>query len=229
MAKRKGIMAVVGLVALGTAANACSAQTLNNQGSHEQSLDQAYAIVDFQTPRSGRQIAEALQRHLARPDVAVVARSQAVAVVPPTPGRFTLVDPAAPGGFGLEGPAIRAPAGWLHPVRTVACDGASWRADVTPSRPARIEQRYTLCLFPYRDGRRQGHRLTVYASRILRGDPAVAIAPPVDAETPAAFMHGAVQAVERATRARGVWTEHRTASQDRPFTQDDDAWSAQTH
>ena len=40
---------------------------------------------------------------------------------------------------------------------------------------------------------------------------------------------GAVQAVERATRALGVWTEHRTASQDRPFTQDDDALSAQTN
>ena len=228
MAMHKPLMAFVGLIALAAASNT-SAQTPLTARPDTQTLDEAYAIVEFQSTRSGREIGRALERHLASPDVAVVARNQPLARIPRMPGRFTLVDPAAPGGFGLEGPAIRAPAGWLHPVRTVACDGASWRADVTPRRPARIEQRYTLCLFPYRDGRDQGQRLTVYASRILRGDPAVAIAPPVDAETPAAFMRGAVQAVERATRARGVWTEHRTASQDRPFTQDDDAWSAQTH
>lgn len=192
-----------------------------------QSLDQAYAIVDFQTSRSGRDIAQTLQSHLARQDVTVAVRNQAVARIPRTPGRFTLVDPAAPGGFGLEGPTTRAPAGWLRPVRAAVCDGASWRADVAPRRPGRIEQRYTLCLFPYRDGRRQGHQLDIYAATVFHGDQG-AVAPPLDAETPETFMRGAVQAIEHLTRVRGVWIEHRKADRDRPFTQGDDALSAQT-
>lgn len=219
---RKGLTALAGLVAL-TAAQGAAAQT----PLVAQSLDQAYAIVDFQTSRSGRDIAQTLQSRLARQDVTVAVRNQAVARIPRTPGRFTLVDPAAPGGFGLEGPTTRAPAGWLRPVRAAVCDGASWRADVAPRRPGRIEQRYTLCLFPYRDGRRQGHQLDIYAATVFHGDQG-AVAPPLDAETPETFMRGAVQAIEHLTRVRGVWIEHRKADRDRPFTQGDDALSAQT-
>uniref|UniRef100_UPI002899D475 hypothetical protein n=1 Tax=Brevundimonas sp. TaxID=1871086 RepID=UPI002899D475 len=108
------------------------------------------------------------------------------------------------------------------------CDGARWRADIAPRRPGRVEQRYTLCLFPYRDGPRQGHRLDIYAATLLHGDQS-AVAPPPNGQTPAAFMRGAVQAVERLTRVQGVWVEQRLANRDRPFTQDDDALSAQTH
>lgn len=174
------------------------------------------------------------QRHKARDDqptsdLAVEAARKALADarIPRAPGRFTLVDPAAPGGFGLEGPTTRAPAGWLRPVRAAVCDGASWRADVAPRRPGRIEQRYTLCLFPYRDGRRQGHQLDIYAATVFHGGQG-AVAPPLDAETPETFMRGAVQAIEHLTRVRGVWIEHRKADRDRPFTQGDDALSAQT-
>ena len=219
---RKGLTALAGLVAL-TAAQGAAAQT----PLVAQSLDQAYAIVDFPTSRSGRDIAQALHRHLARQDVTVAVRNQAVARIPRAPGRFTLVDPAAPGGFGLEGPTTRAPAGWLRPVRAAVCDGASWRADVAPRRPGRLEQRYTLCLFPYRDGRRRGHQLDIYAATVFHGDQD-AVAPPLDAETPETFMRGAVQAIEHLTRVRGVWIEHRKADRDRPFTQGDDALSAQT-
>ncbi len=219
---RKGLTALAGLVAL-TAAQGAAAQT----PLVAQSLDQAYAIVDFQTSRSGRDIAQTLQSHLARQDVTVAVRNQAVARIPRAPGRFTLVDPAARGGFGLEGPTTRAPAGWLRPVRAAVCDGASWRADVAPRRPGRLEQRYTLCLFPYRDGRRRGHQLDIYAATVFHGDQG-AVAPPLDAETPETFMRGAVQAIEHLTRVRGVWIEHRKADRDRPFTQGDDALSAQT-
>lgn len=214
----KPLMAFVGLIALGAA----------SAGPQIQALDEAYAIVDFQGARSGREIARTLERHLASPDVAVVARNLAITQIPRTPGRFTLVDPAAPSGFGLQGPTTRAPAGWLRPVRTAVCDGASWRADIAPRRPGRVEQRYTLCLFPYRDGRRQGHHLDLYATTLLHGDQG-AVAPPATGQTPAAFMHGAVQAVERLTRVHGVWIEQRLANRDRPFTQDDDALSAQTN
>lgn len=214
----KPLMAFVGLIALGAA----------SPGPQIQALDEAYAIVDFQGARSGREIARTLERHLASPDVAVVARNQPLAQIPRTPGRFTLVDPAAPDGFGLQGPTTRAPAGWLRPVRAAVCDGASWRADIAPRRPGRVEQRYTLCLFPYRDGRRQGHHLDLYATTLLHGDQG-AVAPPPTGQTPVAFMRGAVQAVERLTRVQGVWIEQRLANRDRPFTQDDDALSAQTN
>lgn len=229
MAMRKPLTAVIGLIALG-AAGAAPAQApyAARSGSDPHSLDQAYAIIDFQTARSGRDIARTLARHLAGPDVAVAFRNQAVSQIPRTPGRFSLIDPAAPSGFGLEGPTTRAPAGWLRPVRTAVCDGASWRADVAPRRPGRVELRYTLCLFPYRDGRRQGHHLDIYATTLLHGDQG-AVAPPATGETPAAFMRGAVQAVERLTHVQGVWVEQRLADRDRHFTQDDDALSAQTH
>ena len=213
----KPLMAFVGLIALGAA----------SPGPQIQALDEAYAIVDFQSARSGREIARTLELHLASPDVAVVARNQPLAQISRTPGRFTLVDPIAPGGSGLQGPTTRAPAGWLRPVRAAVCDGASWRADIAPRRPGRVEQRYTLCLFPYRDGRRQGHHLDLYATTLLHGDQG-AVAPPATGQTPAAFMRGAVQAVERLTRVQGVWIEQRLANRDRPFTQDDDALSAQT-
>ena len=217
MAMHKPLMAFVGLIALGAA----------SPGPQIQALDEAYAIVDFQSARSGREIARTLERHLASPDVAVVARNQPLAQISRTPGRFTLVDPIAPGGSGLQGPTTRAPAGWLRPVRAAVCDGASWRADIAPRRPGRVEQRYTLCLFPYRDGRRQGHHLDLYATTLLHGDQG-AVAPPATGQTPAVFMRGAVQAVERLTRVQGVWIEQRLANRDRPFTQDDDALSAQT-
>lgn len=217
MAMHKPLMAFVGLIALGAA----------SPGPQIQALDEAYAIVDFQSARSGREIARTLERHLASPDVAVVARNQPLAQISRTPGRFTLVDPIAPGGSGLQGPTTRAPAGWLRPVRAAVCDGASWRADIAPRRPGRVEQRYTLCLFPYRDGRRQGHHLDLYATTLLHGDQG-AVAPPATGQTPAAFLRGAVQAVERLTRVQGVWIEQRLANRDRPFTQDDDALSAQT-
>jgi hypothetical protein len=218
MAMHKPLMAFVGLIALGAA----------SPGPQTQALDEAYAIVDFQSVRSGREIARTLERHLASPDVAVDSRNLAVTQIPRTPGRFTLVDPAAPGGSGLQGPTTRAPAGWLRPVRAAVCDGASWRADIAPRRPGRVEQRYTLCLFPYRDGRRQGHHLDLYATTLLHGDQG-AVAPPATGQTPAVFMRGAVQAVERLTRVQGVWIEQRLANRDRPFTQDDDALSAQTN
>lgn len=223
----KPLMAFVGLIALAAASNT-SAQTPLTARPDTQTLDEAYAIVEFQSTRSGREIGRALERHLASPDVAVVAQNQPLARIPRMPGRFTLVDPAAPGGFGLQGPADRAPAGWLRPVRAAVCDGASWRADVAPRRPGRVEQRYTLCLFPYRDGQRQGHRLDFYAATLFHGDQG-AVAPPPAGQTPAAFMRGAVQAVERLTRVHGVWVEQRLANRDRPFTQDDDALSAQTN
>ncbi|GAW41061.1 hypothetical protein SH203_01464 [Brevundimonas sp. SH203] len=224
---RKSLLTVAGLVALSMTGGA-SAQTRRAPAPDVHSLDQAYAIVDFQTALSGREIAQALQRHIANANVTVTARNQTVAAIPRAPGRFTLIDPAAPGGFGLEGPASRAPAGWLRPVRAAVCDGASWRADVAPRRPGRVEQRYTLCLFPYRDGRRQGHQLDIYAVTLLHGDPG-AVAPRASGETPAAFMRGAVRAVERLTRVQGVWVENRLANADRPFTRDDDAWAAQTN
>nr|WP_314525153.1 hypothetical protein [uncultured Brevundimonas sp.] len=223
----KSLLTVAGLVTLGLA-GAAPAQTRRAPASDVHSLDQAYAIVDFRTARSGREITQALQRHIANADVTVTARNQTVAAIPSTPGRFTLIDPTRRGGFGLEGPASRAPAGWLRPVRATVCDGASWRADVAPRRPGRVEQRYTLCLFPYRDGRRQGHQLDIYASTLLHGDPG-AVALPSSGETPAAFMRGAVRVIEQLTRVQGVWVEIRLANADRPFTQGDDAWAAETH
>nr|WP_316629294.1 hypothetical protein [uncultured Brevundimonas sp.] len=227
MAMHKFLLAVAGLVTLGLAGTA-AAQTRRAPASDVQSLDQAYAIVDFPTARSGREIAQTLQRQIANADVTVTARNQTVAAIPRTPGRFTLIDPTRPGGFGLEGPATRAPAGWLRPVRAAVCDAASWRADVAPRRPGRVEQRYTLCLFPYRDGQRQGHHLDIYAATLFHGDPG-AVAPLRNGETPAAFMRGAVRAIEQLTRVQGVWVENRLANVDRPFTQDDDAWVAETH
>lgn len=227
MAMRKSLLTVAGLVTLGLA-GAAPAQTRRAPASDVQSLDQAYAIVDFPTARSGREIAQTLQRQIANADVTVTARNQTVAAIPRTPGRFTLIDPAAPGGSALQGPTTRAPAGWLRPVREAVCDGASWRADVAPRRLGRVEQRYTLCLFPYRDGQRQGHQLDIYAATLLHGDPG-AVAPPPSGETPAAFMRGAVRAIEQLTRVQGVWVENRPANADRPFTQSDDAWAAETH
>lgn len=224
--------AVVGLIVLSLAAGDAAAQTLRapaqSPSVQTQSLDQAYAIIDFQTARPTAEIARALQRQISGPTVSVTARRQPVARIPGTPGRFTLIDPTAPGGSGLEGPTERAPAGWLRPVREAACPGAAWRADVVSRTPGPIQQRYTLCLFPYRDGRRQGHHLDIYATTQFRGGP-TEVAPRQSGATPAAFMRGAVQAVERLTQVQGVWVEQRLANRDRHFTQGDDALSAQTH
>ena len=62
-------------------------------------------------------------------------------------------------------------AGWLRPVRTVVCNGAAWRAEVSPRQVGPVGTRYTLCLFPYRDGARQGLQLDIYAAAVLQGDP----------------------------------------------------------
>ncbi|MEW6537235.1 MAG: hypothetical protein AB1448_01425 [Pseudomonadota bacterium] len=218
-------MALVTLVALSHASGAV-AQSVR---ADRHSIDQAYAIVDFQTSRSGRDIAQALQRHLDRLPIQVNYRQLSVADAPRSPGRFTLVDPTAQSAFGLQGPATRAPAGWLSAPRTVACTGASWRAEAVQRLQARIEQNYTLCLFPYRDGRRRGHQLNVYASTLLEGDPKIPVRRSNEVESPAVFIRGAVQAVERVTGRSGVWIENRTAERDRPFAQDDDALSAQTN
>ncbi|WP_313007715.1 hypothetical protein [Brevundimonas vesicularis] len=218
-------VALVALVALGQAPGA-SAQSAR---ADRHSIDQAYAIVDFQTSRSGREIAQALQRHLDRLPMQVTYRQLSVADAPRSPGRFTLVDPTAQSAFGLQGPATRAPAGWLSAPRTVVCTGASWRAEAVQRLEARIEQQYTLCLFPYRDGRRRGHQLNVYASTLLEGDPTIPVRRSNEAESPAVFIRSAVEAVERVTGRRGVWIENRTAERDLPFTQDNDALSAQTN
>lgn len=216
------------MIALGQASGAV-AQSVR---ADRHSIDQAYAIVDFQTSRSGRDIAQALRRHLDRLPMQVTYRQLSVVDAPRSPCRFTLVDPTAQSAFGLQGPATRAPAGWLSAPRTVACTGASWRAEAVQRLQARIEQHYTLCLFPYRDGRRRGHQLNVYASTLLEGDPAIPVRRSNEAESPAVFIRSAVEAVEaveRATGRRGVWIENRTAERDRPFTQDNDALSAQTN
>lgn len=220
-------VALVTLVALGQASGA-QAQAQSARADRH-SIDQAYAIVDFQTSRSGREIAQALQRHLDRLPMQVTYRQLSVADAPRSPGRFTLVDPTTHSAFGLQGPATRAPAGWLSAPRTVMCAGASWRAEAVQRLEARIEQQYTLCLFPYRDGRRQGHQLNVYASTLLEGDPAIPVRRSNEGQSPAAFIRGVVQAVERVTGHSGVWIENRTAERDRPFTQDNDALSAQTN
>lgn len=220
-------VALVTLVALGQASGA-QAQAQSARADRH-SIDQAYAIVDFQTSLSVRDIVQALQRHLDRVPMQVTYRQLSVADAPRSPGRFTLVDPTAQSAFGLQGPATRAPAGWLSAPRTVMCTGASWRAEVVQRLQARIEQHYTLCLFPYRDGRRRGHQLNVYASTLLEGDPAIPVRRSNEAESPAAFIRGAVQAVERVMGRSGVWIENRTAERDRPFTQDNDALSAQTN
>jgi hypothetical protein len=185
--------------------------------------------VDFQTSRSSREIAQALQRHLDRLPVQANYRQLNMGDAPRSPGRFTLVDPTAQSAFGLQGPATRAPAGWLSAPRTVVCTGASWRAEAAQRVQARIEQHYTLCLFPYRDGRRRGHQLNVYASTLLEGDPTIPVRRSNEVESPAVFIRAAVEAVERVTGRRGVWIENRTAERDRPFTQDNDALSAQTN
>ena len=220
-------VALVTLVALGQASGA-QAQAQSARADRH-SIDQAYAIVDFQTSRSGREVAQALQRHLDRLSVQATYRQLNVADTPRSPGRFTLVDPTTHSAFGLQGPATRAPAGWLSAPRTVMCAGASWRAEAVQRLEARIEQQYTLCLFPYRDGRRQGHQLNVYASTLLEGDPAIPVRRSNEGQSPAAFIRGVVQAVERVTGHSGVWIENRTAERDRPFTQDNDALSAQTN
>ena len=225
MVFHKGLMAVVGLVTFGLPFDASGQSPPRDS----QSLDQAYAIVDFQTPRSGREIGRSLQRHLQGQGLRVVFREYPIRPIPRTPGRFTLVDPTARSDFGLEGPTTRARAGWLNPVRTVVCNGASWRADVIQRLRPSIEQRYTLCLFHYRDGRVQGHHLDIYATTILQADPNATVDPLVGVETTEDFMQGAVQAVERLTRKQGVWVEHRKSNRDRPFTQGDDALSAETH
>ena len=158
MTMHKPLMAFVGLIALGAA----------SPGPQIQALDEAYAIVDFQSARSGREIARTLERHLASPDVAVVARNQPLAQISRTPGRFTPGRSDRARRFRparSHDPRAR-PAGCGRFGRRSA-DGASWRADIAPRRPGRVEQRYTLCLFPYRDGRRQGHHLDLYATTLL--------------------------------------------------------------
>lgn len=225
MAISRRSVALVTLIALGRASGALAKSVQTDR----HSIDQAYAIVDFQTSRSGRDIAQALQRHLDRLPMQVTYRQQSLADAPRSPGRFTLVDPIAQSAFGLQGPATRAPAGWLSAPRTVVCTGASWRAEAVQRLEARIEQRYTLCLFPYRDGRHRGHQLNVYASTLLEGDPTIPVRRSNEAANPAAFIRDAVETVERVTGRRGVWIENRTAERDRPFTQDNDALSAKTN
>ena len=100
MVFHKGRMAVVGLVTFGLPFNAFG----QSPSRDSQSLDQAYAIVDFQTPRSGREIGQSLQRHLQGQGLRVVFREYPIRPIPRTPGRFTLVDPTARSDFGLEGP-----------------------------------------------------------------------------------------------------------------------------
>jgi len=225
MAISRRSVALVTLVALGQASGAAA----QSARADRHSIDQAYAIVDFQTSRSGREIAQALQRYLDRLPMQVTYRQLSMADAPRSPGRFTLVDPTAHSAFGLQGPATRAPAGWLSAPRTVMCTGASWSAEAVQRLEARIEQQYTLCVFPYRDGRRRGHQLNVYASTLLEGDPTIPVRRSNEAESPAAVFRGAVEAVERVTGRRGVWIENPTAERDRPFTQDNDALSAQTN
>ena len=223
MAMRSILSTILALAALGQGGSA-AAQTTGRW-----TVDQAYAVIDFQTRHDGRSVAQALERHLRRQGFRVVTRRQASGAPPRTPGLFTLADPAAPTGFGLEGPTTRAAAGWLRPVRTVVCNGAAWRAEVSPRQVGPVGTRYTLCLFPYRDGAHQGHQLDIYAAAVLHGDPEAPVAPRSDAVSPDAFIRGAVQAVEGRIRRRGVWIEHRAANRDRPFFLDDDALSAGPH
>lgn len=223
MAMRSILSTILALAALGQGGSA-AAQTTGRW-----TVDQAYAVIDFQTRHDVRSIAQALERHLRRHGFRAVTRHQASGDPPRTPGRFTLADPATPSGFGLEDPTTRAAAGWLRPVRTVVCNGAAWRADVSARQVGPVETRYTLCLFPYRDGAHQGHQLDIYAAAVLHGDPEAPVAPRSDAVSPDAFIRGAVQAVEGRIRRRGVWIEHRAANRDRPFFLDDDALSAGPH
>ncbi len=223
MAMRSILSTILALAALGQGGSA-AAQTTGRW-----TVDQAYAVIDFQTRHDVRSIAQALERHLRRQGFRAVTRHQASGDPPRTPGRFTLADPATPSGFGLEGPTTRAAAGWLRPVRTVVCNGAAWRADVSARQVGPVETRYTLCLFPYRDGAHQGHQLDIYAAAVLHGDPEAPVAPRSDAVSPDAFIRGAVQAVEGRIRRHGVWIEHRAANRDRPFFLDDDALSAGPH
>ena len=81
MAISRRSAAVVALIALGQASCA-AAQSVQ---ADRQSIDQAYAIVDFQTSRSGREIAQALQRHLDRLPMQVSYRQLSVGDAPRSP------------------------------------------------------------------------------------------------------------------------------------------------
>lgn len=192
------------------------------------STDQAYVIVDFQTPLSGQDVSNALKLYLDRQNVQVTTSRPETPVVPRIPRRFALIDPASPGGFGLQGPSTQTPSGRVSSVRIATCDGASWRADVRQRVASRLEQRYTLCLFPYRDGRKQGHQLDIYATTVLRGGHA-GPSRRTAADTTERFMTGAVEAVERLTRSPAVWVENRPSARSRTFPLDDDALAGETH
>lgn len=223
MAMRTILSMILGLTALG------QDDTATAQTADRWTVDQAYAVIDFQTRHDGRSVAQALERHVRRQGFKLVTRRQSTGAPPRTPGRFTLVDPAAPHRFGLEGPTRRAPAGWLRSVRTVVCNGAAWGAEVSAPQVGPVEPHYTLCLFPYRDGAHQGFQLDIYAAAVLHGDPETPIAPQSQAVSPDAFMRGAVQAVEQRIGQPGAWIEYRPANRDRPFFLDDDALSAGPH
>lgn len=219
------VHAVLVAVSSGLAAAGCAAA----QAPAEVSVDQAYVIVDFETPLSGRDMADALKQYLDRQGGQVTISRQEASAIPRAPRRFALVDPAAPGGFGLQGPSTQVPGGRVSPVRIATCDGASWRADVSQRAENRLEQRFTLCLFPYRDGAKQGHQLDIYAAAIARDGSGVAPSRRAAADTPEGFMRGAVEAVERATQAPAVWVENRPSARSRTFPLDDDALAGETH
>lgn len=122
---------------------------------------QAYAIIDLQTEASKTALIDAAERVLAGYSTDLNTNRPIAVQTPAQPGRFKLENPLADSRLG----ALAALGGVSTQSFMVAtCDGAVWVANLSRSISGSQQLRATLCLFPYKNGDRQGYHLNLYAS-----------------------------------------------------------------